>query len=74
MSFHFPCVHDGDSVGLRLGESRHNLHHADPTSARHGVDRGQNEPSAAVIRLLERLGWVYDVRQPTPASVAARRA
>jgi stearoyl-CoA desaturase (Delta-9 desaturase) len=59
---------------LSFGESWHNLHHADPTSARHGVDRGQIDPSAAVIRLFERLGWVHDVRWPTSARVAARRA
>lgn len=59
---------------LSFGESWHNLHHADPTSARHGVDRGQLDPSAAVIRLLERLGWVHDVRWPTPDRIAARRA
>ncbi|MFC9506243.1 acyl-CoA desaturase [Streptomyces sp. NPDC057002] len=59
---------------LSFGESRHNLHHADPTSARHGVDRGQIDPSAAFIRLLERLGWVHDVRRPTAERVAARRA
>ncbi|MFC8199403.1 acyl-CoA desaturase [Streptomyces sp. NPDC057298] len=58
---------------LSFGESWHNLHHADPTSARHGVDRGQLDPSAAVIGLLERLGWVSDVRWPTPDRVAARR-
>ncbi|MGW1728633.1 acyl-CoA desaturase [Streptomyces sp. NPDC002306] len=58
---------------LSFGESWHNLHHADPTSARHGVDRGQIDPSAAVIRLLERLGWVSDVRWPTPDRLAARR-
>ncbi|MER5529340.1 hypothetical protein ABT075_32945 [Streptomyces sp. NPDC002677] len=28
----------------------------------------------AVIRLLERPGWVYDVRRPTPDRAAARRA
>lgn len=59
---------------LSFGESWHNLHHADPTSARHGVDRGQIDPSAAVIRFLERLGWVHDVRWPTAQRVAARRA
>ncbi|MGW7067256.1 acyl-CoA desaturase [Streptomyces sp. NPDC054855] len=58
---------------LSFGESWHNLHHADPTSARHGVGRGQLDPSAAVIRLLERLGLVHEVRWPTPARVAARR-
>ncbi|MFE6359862.1 hypothetical protein ACFVP3_07635 [Streptomyces sp. NPDC057806] len=59
---------------LSFGESWHNLHYADPTSARHGVDRGQLDPSAAVIRLLERLGRVHDVRRPTEERVAARRA
>ncbi|MHC5264278.1 acyl-CoA desaturase [Streptomyces sp. UC4497] len=58
---------------LSFGESWHNLHHADPTSARHGVERGQLDPSAAVIRILERLGLAHDVRWPTPDRVAARR-
>ena len=59
---------------LSFGESWHNLHHADPTSARHGVDRGQIDPSAAVIRLMERAGWAYDVHWPSVDRVAARRA
>ncbi|MBC9714611.1 acyl-CoA desaturase [Streptomyces sp. TRM66268-LWL] len=58
---------------LSFGESWHNLHHADPTSARHGVDRWQIDPSAAVIRLLERLRLAHDVRWPAPDRVAARR-
>ncbi|MEV3860759.1 acyl-CoA desaturase [Streptomyces sp. NPDC050095] len=59
---------------LSFGESWHNLHHADPTSARHGVERGQLDPSAAVIRLFERLGWVHDVRWPTRSRLEAHRA
>jgi stearoyl-CoA desaturase (Delta-9 desaturase) len=51
---------------LSFGESWHNSHHADPTCARHGVQRGQIDPSARVIWALERLGWVYDVRWPKP--------
>ena len=47
-----------------MGESWHNLHHADPTCARHGVLRGQVDPSARVIRWLEQAGWVSDVRWP----------
>jgi len=47
-----------------LGESWHNLHHADPTCARHGVLRGQLDGSARIIWALEKLGWVYDVRWP----------
>ncbi|WP_406341802.1 acyl-CoA desaturase [Streptomyces sp. NBC_00648] len=58
---------------LSFGESWHNLHHAEPTSARHGVDRGQIDPSAAVIRLLERLGLVRDVRWPSPDRIATHR-
>jgi stearoyl-CoA desaturase (delta-9 desaturase) len=47
-----------------MGDSWHNLHHADPTCARHGVLRGQLDTSARVIWAFEKLGWVYDVRWP----------
>jgi stearoyl-CoA desaturase (Delta-9 desaturase) len=50
---------------LSFGESWHNLHHADPTCARHGVRRGQVDISARVIWTFERLGWAYSVRWPT---------
>jgi stearoyl-CoA desaturase (delta-9 desaturase) len=56
-----------------MGESWHNLHHADPTCARHGVLRGQVDPSARVIWALEKLGWVHDVRWPVAERVAAKR-
>jgi stearoyl-CoA desaturase (Delta-9 desaturase) len=55
------------------GESWHNLHHADPTAARHGVDRFQVDTSAEVIRGLEKLGWATDVRWPKPERLDARR-
>jgi len=55
---------------VTMGESWHNLHHADPTCARHGVDRGQIDMSAAVIAIFERFGWAYDVRWPTPRRLA----
>ena len=55
---------------LSMGESWHNLHHADPTCARHGVGRGQIDVSARVIWLLEKAGWAYDVRWPTPRRLA----
>ncbi|MGS2614147.1 acyl-CoA desaturase [Micromonospora sp. LZ34] len=57
---------------LSFGESWHNLHHADPTSARHGVLRGQVDISARVIWLFEKLGAAYDVRWPKPERVAAK--
>jgi stearoyl-CoA desaturase (delta-9 desaturase) len=59
---------------LSFGESWHNSHHADPTCARHGTLRGQLDMSARLIRWFEKLGWVYDVRWPTPERLAAHRA
>jgi stearoyl-CoA desaturase (delta-9 desaturase) len=58
---------------LSMGESWHNLHHADPTCARHGVLRGQIDSSARMIWLFEKLGWARDVRWPTARRVASRR-
>jgi stearoyl-CoA desaturase (delta-9 desaturase) len=57
-----------------LGESWHNLHHADPTCARHGVKRGQIDISARLIRWLEQAGWAYDVRWPKADRLESRRA
>jgi stearoyl-CoA desaturase (delta-9 desaturase) len=58
---------------LSFGESWHNSHHADPTGARHGVLRGQIDPSARLIWLFEKLHWVRDVRWPNPERLAAKR-
>jgi stearoyl-CoA desaturase (delta-9 desaturase) len=55
---------------LSGGESWHNLHHADPTCARHGVQRGQLDISARLIWMFEKFGWAYDVRWPTPQRLA----
>ncbi|WBB97723.1 MULTISPECIES: acyl-CoA desaturase [unclassified Solwaraspora] len=57
---------------LSFGESWHNLHHADPTCARHGVLRGQIDISARVIWLLEKTGAVSNVRWPKPERIAAK--
>ena len=56
---------------LSMGESWHNTHHADPTSARHGAQRGQIDISARVIWLFEKLGWAWNVRWPTAKRLAA---
>ncbi len=58
---------------LSMGESWHNLHHADPTCARHGVLKGQIDPSARVIWALEKLGWAHSVRWPNERRLAAKR-
>ncbi|MDQ3765644.1 MAG: acyl-CoA desaturase [Actinomycetota bacterium] len=55
---------------LSMGESWHNLHHADPTCARHGVRPGQVDMTARVIWALEKLGWVREVRWPTSNRLA----
>jgi stearoyl-CoA desaturase (delta-9 desaturase) len=46
---------------LSLGEAWHNNHHAFPTSAFHGLRAWQIDPSALVIRALERAGLVWNV-------------
>ncbi|MGY1727470.1 acyl-CoA desaturase [Geodermatophilus sp. SYSU D01062] len=58
---------------LSAGESWHNLHHADPTCARHGVLRGQIDISARVIWVFEKLGWAHSVKWPDPVRLAAKR-
>ncbi|MDQ1654892.1 MAG: hypothetical protein QOI35_4092, partial [Cryptosporangiaceae bacterium] len=56
-----------------FGESWHNLHHADPKCARHGVDRGQLDSSARVIRWFEQAGWATNVRWPDDHRIERRR-
>jgi len=56
-----------------FGESWHNLHHADPTCARHGVLKGQLDSSARTIWIFEKLGWASDVRWPKADRLAAKR-
>jgi stearoyl-CoA desaturase (delta-9 desaturase) len=58
---------------LSFGESWHNLHHADPTCARHGVDRGQIDISARTIWVFQKLGWAHDVRWPKIERLNAKR-
>jgi stearoyl-CoA desaturase (delta-9 desaturase) len=59
---------------VSMGESWHNLHQADPTCARHGVQRGQLDMSARVIAIFEKLGWAHDIRWPTPRRLARLKA
>jgi stearoyl-CoA desaturase (delta-9 desaturase) len=58
---------------LSMGESWHNLHHADPTCARHGIEKGQVDSTARVIWAFEKLGWATDVRWPVTKRIDARR-
>ena len=54
---------------LSQGESWHNLHHSDPTCARHGVLKGQLDTSARCIWFFEKSGWVS--RRPVAGQGAA---
>jgi stearoyl-CoA desaturase (delta-9 desaturase) len=56
-----------------MGESWHNLHHSDPTCARHGVLRGQIDTSARIIWAFQKFGWIKDVRWPVPERLEKRR-
>jgi stearoyl-CoA desaturase (delta-9 desaturase) len=56
-----------------FGESWHNLHHADPTCARHGALKGQIDEAARVIWALEKLGLAYDVRWPDADRLTAKQ-
>jgi stearoyl-CoA desaturase (delta-9 desaturase) len=57
-----------------FGEAWHNNHHAFPTSAAHGLRGWEVDPSALVIRGLERLGLAWDVVRVDPARQAAKLA
>ena len=50
---------------LSFGEAWHNNHHAFPQSAAHGLRRWELDPTALVIRALERMGMVWDVVRVT---------
>jgi stearoyl-CoA desaturase (delta-9 desaturase) len=65
-----------NSLGVALltgGEGWHNNHHHYPLSARQGFYWWEIDVTYVVLRLLERVGLVHDLRQPTEATLAARR-
>ncbi|WP_020525896.1 acyl-CoA desaturase [Catelliglobosispora koreensis] len=57
---------------LSFGESWHNLHHSDPTCARHGVMRGQIDMSARLIWIFEKFGWASNVKWPRQERLQAK--
>jgi stearoyl-CoA desaturase (delta-9 desaturase) len=56
-----------------FGDNWHNLHHALPRLARHGVDRHQWDSTARLISILERCSLVSEVRWPERALLESRR-
>lgn len=56
---------------LSWGETNHNNHHARSISANHGMFKGQLDPSANLLRILEKCRLVWNV-QWTPPELAAK--
>jgi len=57
---------------LSFGEAWHNNHHAFPTSAAHGLRRWELDPSALVIRGLEKVGLAWNVVRIAPDRQGAK--
>jgi stearoyl-CoA desaturase (delta-9 desaturase) len=55
-----------------LGESWHHNHHAFPRSAEHGLRRWELDPSALLIRAMERVGLAWNVIRIAPERQAAK--
>jgi len=74
----FHCRDKSTNNGLlspfNLGEAWHNNHHAFPSSAMFGLEWYQLDPGGWFIRAAERLGLVWDVRQPTREMIAEKKA
>ena len=63
--------HDLPAAALvTFGEAWHGNHHAWPDSARLGLEPGQHDPGWWLLLALRRLGWVWDLREPS--MIAAR--
>jgi stearoyl-CoA desaturase (delta-9 desaturase) len=54
---------------VSLGEGWHHNHHAFPTSARHGLQGRQFDPSYMIIKGMEKVGLASDLKQPKPAEI-----
>ncbi len=57
---------------LSFGESWHNNHHAFPTSAVHGIGKGQVDVSGGLIRFFEKIGAARRVKLPTRKQLEAK--
>jgi stearoyl-CoA desaturase (delta-9 desaturase) len=55
-----------------MGEAWHHNHHAFPRSAQHGLGRFELDPSAWLIRGMEKLGLVWNVVRIAPERQAQK--
>jgi stearoyl-CoA desaturase (delta-9 desaturase) len=56
-----------------LGEGNHHNHHAFPRSAKHGLERGQIDPTWWLIWAMEKTGLAWDVQRATPEAMERKR-
>ncbi|WP_394173724.1 acyl-CoA desaturase [Thalassotalea litorea] len=49
---------------ITMGESWHNNHHAFPGSAKLGLEKGQLDPGWWILMLMQKAGWVWDIKLP----------
>lgn len=56
-----------------MGESWHNNHHAFPHVAIVGFEWWQLDPSGWLIRAMETMGWVWDVKVASPGKISAKK-
>ncbi len=61
-------------AALTFGEGWHNNHHAFPAMAYHGMNWRQFDPTAVVIKLLEKLKLAKNVKVPRPELIDRRKA
>ncbi|HVF53351.1 MAG TPA: acyl-CoA desaturase [Actinomycetota bacterium] len=59
---------------ISFGESWHNNHHAFPTSAVHGLQRGQLDITGGMIRIMQALGLARSIKIATPKQVTRKQA
>jgi stearoyl-CoA desaturase (delta-9 desaturase) len=55
-----------------MGEAWHHNHHAFPRSAEHGLKRWELDPSALVIRAMEKVGLAWNVVRIAPERQASK--
>src|SRR5690606_16889 len=58
---------------LAFGEGWHHNHHAFPAMAYHGMTWRQFDLTGIIIRVLARLGLVWNVKNPSPELIERRR-
>lgn len=59
---------------ISFGEAWHNNHHAFPSSPIHGLEKWQPDPAGLLIRGMAKIGLAYDLKEPSPKEMQAKRS